>query len=215
MQGRAVADGAGGAADGSRAAAQRSTRLKAASAMVRCSTTSQTREGDMTWSVERRGFLGGGLAVGALAATTGAAAEALNPHRITLHVLDVYSGKPAANVRVDLSMLDGETYRPVKTVRTTVSGRPDGPCPERRRLQGRRIRTHVPRGRLLLRPRRQVAQPPVPEQGSGSFRRLRTGRLSYSAATHAVELFDLSRELTFPALCGRTNAIAPAAGRRA
>lgn len=81
----------------------------------------------MTWSVERRGFLGGGLAVGALAATTGAAAEALNPHRITLHVLDVYSGKPAANVRVDLSMLDGETYRPVKTVRTTVSGRPDAP----------------------------------------------------------------------------------------
>jgi 5-hydroxyisourate hydrolase len=84
--------------------------------------------GDMDHSVERRDFLAGTLAVGALAATTGAAAaETLDPHRITLHVLDVYSGKPGANVRVDLSVLDGQTYRLLKTVNTTVSGRPEAP----------------------------------------------------------------------------------------
>ncbi len=84
--------------------------------------------GDWEHSVERRDFLAGGLAVGALAATaSAAAAETLDPHRITLHVLDVYSGKPGANVWVDLSVLDGQTYRLLKTVNTTVSGRPEAP----------------------------------------------------------------------------------------
>jgi 5-hydroxyisourate hydrolase len=82
----------------------------------------------MNPTVERRDLLIGGLAAGALAAATGpAAAETLDPHRITLHVLDVYSGKPGANVRVDLSVLDGQTYRLIKTVNTTVSGRPAAP----------------------------------------------------------------------------------------
>jgi 5-hydroxyisourate hydrolase len=82
----------------------------------------------MSDGIERRDFLTGGLAIGAMAAATGAAqAQNLPPHRMTLHVLDVYSGKPAANVRVDLSILDGETYRLIKTVNTTPNGRPDGP----------------------------------------------------------------------------------------
>jgi 5-hydroxyisourate hydrolase len=82
----------------------------------------------MNHSFERRDLLIGGAAAGALAAVTGpAAAETLDPHRITVHVLDVYSGKPGANVRVDLSILDGQTYRLIKTVNTTVSGRPADP----------------------------------------------------------------------------------------
>jgi 5-hydroxyisourate hydrolase len=82
----------------------------------------------MNHSVERRDLLIGGVAAGALAAATGpAAAETLDPHRITVHVLDVYSGKPGADVRVDLSVLDGQTYRLIKTVNTTVSGRPAAP----------------------------------------------------------------------------------------
>jgi 5-hydroxyisourate hydrolase len=82
----------------------------------------------MNHSVERRDLLIGGAAAGALAAVTSpAAAETLDPHRITVHVLDVYSGKPGANVRVDLSVLDGQTFRLMKTVNTTVSGRPADP----------------------------------------------------------------------------------------
>jgi 5-hydroxyisourate hydrolase len=82
----------------------------------------------MNDAVERRAFLTAGLAVGALAASSGGAAAqtAVSP-RMTLHALDVYSGKPAANMRVDLSVLDGQNYRLIKTVSTTVSGRPDGP----------------------------------------------------------------------------------------
>lgn len=82
----------------------------------------------MNQSLERRDFLIGGIAAGAIAAANPAtAAEALDPHRITLHALDVYSGKPAANVRVDVSFLDGQNYRLLKTVNTMVSGRPENP----------------------------------------------------------------------------------------
>jgi 5-hydroxyisourate hydrolase len=79
-------------------------------------------------AMERRDFLTAGLAVGALAATTGAAnAQAAVGPRMTLHVLDVYSGKPAKGVQVDLSVLDGQTYRLIKTVHTTANGRPEAP----------------------------------------------------------------------------------------
>jgi 5-hydroxyisourate hydrolase len=82
----------------------------------------------MNRSVQRRDLLIGGAAAGTLtAATSSVAAETLDPHRITLHVLDVYSGKPGANVRVDLSVLDGQAYRLIKTVNTTLSGRPADP----------------------------------------------------------------------------------------
>jgi 5-hydroxyisourate hydrolase len=79
--------------------------------------------------VERRDFLKYGLALGsAVAATTAANAQAALPaHRLTLHVLDVYSGKPGNNVRVDVSVLEGASYRLLKTVQTTPSGRPAAP----------------------------------------------------------------------------------------
>ena len=77
--------------------------------------------------VERREFLAAGIAVGAAALTsTAASAETVGP-RMTLHVLDVYSGKPAAKVSVDVSVLDGQSYRLIKTVLTTVNGRPATP----------------------------------------------------------------------------------------
>jgi 5-hydroxyisourate hydrolase len=78
-------------------------------------------------AIERRGFLTAGLALGAAAAVaTPARAETVGP-RLTLHCLDVYSGKPAANMTVDLSVLDGQAYRLIKTVTTTPSGRPAAP----------------------------------------------------------------------------------------
>jgi 5-hydroxyisourate hydrolase len=89
---------------------------------------SKTSADGMNHPVERRELLIGGLAASVLTAAPGpAAAETLDPYRITLHVLDVFSGKPAANVRVDLSVLNGQAYRLIKTVNTTVSGRPAAP----------------------------------------------------------------------------------------
>jgi len=84
--------------------------------------------GAMTKVVERRDVLAAGFALGAVAATsTVAKAQAGVAPRMTLHVLDVYSGKPAAKVRVDLSILDGDNYRLIKTVETTANGRPEAP----------------------------------------------------------------------------------------
>lgn len=82
-------------------------------------------------AIERRDLVTAGLAAGALAATTGATtAEAASPARLTLHVLDVESGRPAGNLHVDLSALDGQTHRLIKTVTTAASGRPDQPLLE-------------------------------------------------------------------------------------
>ncbi len=79
-------------------------------------------------AIERRDFLTAGLAAGALAATTKVVTAQPAPGpRLTLHVLDVYSGKPAKDVQVDLSILDGQSYRLIKTVHTTVNGRPEAP----------------------------------------------------------------------------------------
>jgi 5-hydroxyisourate hydrolase len=82
----------------------------------------------MSEGIERRSFLTAGVALGAAAAAaSGAKAENLPANRITLHALDVYSGKPAAHMTVDLSVLDGAAYRLIKTVQTTPSGRPESP----------------------------------------------------------------------------------------
>ena len=46
---------------------------------------------------------------------------------ITTHVLDTYRGRPAAGVRIDLSVMDGADWKFVKTVNTNADGRTDGP----------------------------------------------------------------------------------------
>jgi 5-hydroxyisourate hydrolase len=78
--------------------------------------------------IERRDFLAMGLAFGTIAATAAPAlAQSAKEPKLTLHVLDVYSGKPAANVKVDLSALAGENYQHLKIVNTAVSGRNEQP----------------------------------------------------------------------------------------
>jgi len=42
--------------------------------------------------------------------------------RLSTHVLDAVKGKPAAGVKIDLSILDGERYRLIKTVNTNHDG---------------------------------------------------------------------------------------------
>ena len=46
---------------------------------------------------------------------------------ISTHVLDTDRGRPAAGVRIDFSVLDGETWRLVKSVVTNADGRTDAP----------------------------------------------------------------------------------------
>jgi 5-hydroxyisourate hydrolase len=43
--------------------------------------------------------------------------------RLTLHAIDNYHGTPGAGMVCDLAMLDGDGYRPIKTVTTVANGR--------------------------------------------------------------------------------------------
>ena len=46
---------------------------------------------------------------------------------ISTHVLDTDRGRPAAGVKIELSVREGETWRMVKTMTTDADGRTDGP----------------------------------------------------------------------------------------
>src|SRR3954447_22523072 len=77
-------------------------------------------------TINRRDVLGA-AAVAAAASVVGSDEAAAQPAggRITVHVLDLFSGTPANGVKVDLFTKKGEEQKLVKTVTTGVSGRPD------------------------------------------------------------------------------------------
>ena len=79
-------------------------------------------------NVDRRGFLGASLALGAFAALPATAdAQASAEGRLTCHVLDTYSGRPGGGMRVDLSIMDTGTWKLVKSAMTVDSGRTADP----------------------------------------------------------------------------------------
>ena len=75
----------------------------------------------------RRRLLGTGSAMLALAAFANRAAFAAGSPGLTTHMLDTANGKPGQGVRIDFSVLDGNAYKLVKTVRTNVDGRTPEP----------------------------------------------------------------------------------------
>lgn len=75
-----------------------------------------------------------GFAAVVLCALAGAApaaqaqqAPAQAPGRLTTHVLDTLSGKPAAGVRISFEAPQGEGWRVIKTTMTNADGRTDQP----------------------------------------------------------------------------------------
>jgi 5-hydroxyisourate hydrolase len=73
--------------------------------------------------LSRRGLLGTGSTMLALAAFANKAAFAAGSPGLTTHMLDTANGKPGEGVRIDFSVLDGGAYKLIKTVRTNVDGR--------------------------------------------------------------------------------------------
>ena len=73
--------------------------------------------------LDRRGLLGTGSALLALAAFANKAAFAAGSPGLTTHMLDTANGRPGEGVRVDFSVLDGGAYKLIKTVRTNADGR--------------------------------------------------------------------------------------------
>jgi 5-hydroxyisourate hydrolase len=73
--------------------------------------------------VNRRGLLGAGSAMLALAAFGQKAAFAAGAPGLTTHMLDTVSGKPAEGVKIDFSVLDAGAYHLIRTVHTNADGR--------------------------------------------------------------------------------------------
>ena len=46
---------------------------------------------------------------------------------LTTHALNTMAGKPAVDLRIDLSIREGDVWRRLKTVRTNEQGRTDAP----------------------------------------------------------------------------------------
>jgi 5-hydroxyisourate hydrolase len=73
--------------------------------------------------INRRGLLGTGSAMLAFAAFANKTALAAGSPGLTTHVLDTASGKPGEGVKIEFSVLEGETYKLVTTVTTNADGR--------------------------------------------------------------------------------------------
>ncbi|OWW21265.1 hydroxyisourate hydrolase [Noviherbaspirillum denitrificans] len=85
--------------------------------------------------LSRRRFLAAGLAAGssalagcsALGNAPAQQAAASGPGRLTIHAIDTWTGLPGAGMRVDLSVLDGQSYRLLRSFDTNKGGRTDQP----------------------------------------------------------------------------------------
>ena len=50
--------------------------------------------------------------------------------RLTTHVLDTANGRPAAGMKIELSFLEGSSWKKLKSLQTDADGRSDGPLLE-------------------------------------------------------------------------------------
>src|SRR5579859_73121 len=73
--------------------------------------------------INRRGLLGTGTAMLAVAALANKTAFAAGTPGLTTHVLDTANGKPGDGIKIEFSVLEGETYKLLKTVMTNADGR--------------------------------------------------------------------------------------------
>jgi 5-hydroxyisourate hydrolase len=62
--------------------------------------------------------------------------------KLTTHVLDTAKGRPGAGMKIELSVLDGQAWKLVKTVTTNRDGRTDEPLAEAKAGQYR-LEFHV------------------------------------------------------------------------
>src|ERR1700742_963304 len=73
--------------------------------------------------LNRRGLLGAGSAMLAVAAFANKTALAAGSPGLTTHVLDTANVKPGEGVKIEFSVLEGETYKLLATDHTNADGR--------------------------------------------------------------------------------------------
>ncbi len=100
--------------------------------------------------------------LGVLCAVAGAAPAWAQPApgRLTTHVLDTLSGKPAAGVRLSFEAPQGEGWRVIKTVATNADGRTDQPLMAGEAMQAGRYRIVFHVGEHFARLGVPLADPP-------------------------------------------------------
>lgn len=80
----------------------------------------------MKSSMDRRAVLStASLAAAAAVAGSGEAEAQPTGGRMTLHILDIYTGVPASGVQVDLFKKQGEQMTLLKSIMTDADGRPE------------------------------------------------------------------------------------------
>ncbi len=78
--------------------------------------------------MNRSQFLRAAAAALLCATSASAFAQAAPAGRVTVHVLDLYTGAPANGMRIDFLAVEGNTSKLLKSVSTNVDGRPpEGP----------------------------------------------------------------------------------------
>jgi 5-hydroxyisourate hydrolase len=75
-------------------------------------------------TMNRRDVLAAGAVVAAASAIASDAAAQAPSGRMTVHILDLFSGTPANGAKVELFMKSGDTMKSVKAVTTGPDGRP-------------------------------------------------------------------------------------------
>lgn len=64
--------------------------------------------------------------------------------KLTTHVLDTANGRPAAGMKIEFSVLDGSSWKSIKTVASNADGRTDEPLAEGALIPGQyRLVFHV------------------------------------------------------------------------
>ncbi len=116
--------------------------------------------------------------------------------RLTTHVLDTASGRPAAGLKIALYRLEGRRAAHLKTVATNADGRCDAPL-----LEGEDF-AHRPStnwsssaGDYLRAQGAELPDPAFPRQVPIRFGMAERGALPRAAAAFALRLFDLQGEL--------------------
>jgi 5-hydroxyisourate hydrolase len=82
------------------------------------------------------------------------------PGRLTTHVLDTLSGKPAAGVRISFEESQGEGWRVIKTATTNADGRTDQPLMAGETMAAGRYRIVFHVGEHFVRLGVPLADPP-------------------------------------------------------
>lgn len=93
-----------------------------------------------TSNIGRRDFVVTGLAAGVAAGAVASSlsgdglfvrkAHAAEGGRLTLHAIDTYFGQTKAGMQIDLSVMEGDSYKLIKTVETVERGRTEAPLLE-------------------------------------------------------------------------------------